>query len=291
MTAIEEMIKQYNPETSEEAKAVLKEILQSIVLIGLSKGGFFNKVSFYGGTALRIFYGLNRYSEDLDFTLNEKDENFDFEKYFKYINEVALSYGLELEVSYKSKKIETPIESAFAKLNTFQTFIKLKINSNLTKLIHKDEIMKVKFEVDCNPSLGFKTEHKWLDMPEYALVNVLDPSSLFSGKLHAILCRTYKNNVKGRDYYDLLFYIRKRIKPNFEYLRNKLIETGKLTEEDAFNNDILCKMLVEKIESVDFNQVKRDAQKFLFKNESLDFYSKEFFIEMIKKLHIICENE
>lgn len=284
MLLVEEMIKQYNPETTEEVKAALKEILHSIVLVGLSRSGFFNKASFYGGTALRIFYGLNRYSEDLDFTLNEKDENFNFEQYFKTINEVALSYGLELEISYKTKKIDSPIESAFAKLNTYQTLIKLKVNSNLTKYLHKDELMKVKFEVDCYPSLGFNVESKWLDNPEYASVNVLDLPSLFAGKIHAILCRTYKNNVKGRDYYDFLFFIRKRVKPNLEFLKNKLIETGKLTINDEFNNDIVKQMLINKIKTVDFAQIKNDAQKFIFKNENLDYFSRELFIDMIQKL-------
>lgn len=284
MLLVEEMIKQYNPETTEEVKAALKEILQSIVLVGLSRSGFFNKASFYGGTALRIFYGLNRYSEDLGFTLNEKDENFNFEQYFKTINEVALSYGLELEISYKTKNIDTPIESAFAKLNTYQTLIKLKVNSNLTKYLHKDELMKVKFEVDCYPSFGFNVESKWLDNPEYASVNVLDLPSLFAGKIHAILCRTYKNNVKGRDYYDFLFFIRKRVKPNLEFLKNKLIETGKLTINDEFNTDIVKQMLINKIKTVDFAQIKNDAQKFIFKNENLDYFSRELFIDMIQKL-------
>ena len=268
MTILEEMIKQYKPETSEESKAVLREILQSIVLVGLSRGGFFNKASFYGGTALRIFYGLNRYSEDLDFTLNEKDENFDFEYYFKSINDVASSYGLELEFSTKVKKVETPIESAFAKLNTYQTLIKLKVDENLLKILHKDEVMKVKFEVDCNPSLGFDNEIRWLDLPEFASVSVLDQPSLFAGKIHAILCRSYKNNVKGRDYYDFLFYMRQKIKPNMNYLRNKLIETQKLKENDYFDINTLKNMLMKKIESIDFNQIKNDAQKFIFKHEN-----------------------
>ena len=284
MTILEEMIKQYNPETSEETKAALREILQSIVLVGLSRGGFFNKASFYGGTALRIFYGLNRYSEDLDFTLNEKVENFDFEYYFKSINDVASSYGLELEFSTKVKMVETPIESAFAKLNTYQALIKLKVDENLLTILHKDEVMKVKFEVDCNPSLGFDNEIRWLDLPEFASVSVLDQPSLFAGKIHAILCRSYKNNVKGRDYYDFLFYMRQKIKPNMNYLRNKLIETQKLKENDYFDINVLKNMLMEKIESIDFNQVKNDAQKFIFKNENLEYFSKELFVDMIKRL-------
>lgn len=283
-SSIEEIVDKYNPNTIEELKAALREVLQSIVLIGLSRGGFFNKASFYGGTALRIFYGLNRYSEDLDFTLKEKDKNFNLEPYLKYVKEVALSYGLELEVTTKIKQVDTPIESAFAKLNTYQTIINLKFDANMSNRLHKDEVIKVKFEVDCNPALGFKTESRWVDLPEFASISVLDESSLFAGKLHAILCRTYKNNVKGRDYYDFLFYISKRVSPNLEYLKNKLIDTEKINEDDDFNIEILKEMLLEKFNSIDFNQVKIDASKFLFKNEDLSFYSKELFIDMLNRL-------
>lgn len=283
-SSIEEIVDKYNPKTIEELKAALREVLQSIVLIGLSRGGFFNKASFYGGTALRIFYGLNRYSEDLDFILKEKDKNFNLEPYLKYVKEVALSYGLELEVTTKIKQVDTPIESAFAKLNTYQTFINLKFDTNMSNRLHKDEVIKVKFEVDCNPALGFKTESRWVDLPEFASISVLDESSLFAGKLHAILCRTYKNNVKGRDYYDFLFYISKRVSPNLEYLKNKLIDTGKINEDDDFNIEILKEMLLEIFNSIDFNQVKIDASKFLFKNEDLSFYSKELFIDMLNRL-------
>lgn len=283
-SSLDEMINQYNPKTINETKAALREILQSIVLVGLSRGGFFNKAAFYGGTALRIFYGLNRYSEDLDFTLKEKNDDFSLESYLKYVNEVALSYGLELEISTKVKTINTPIESAFAKLNTYQTFINLKLDNKMSRQLHKDEIIKVKFEVDCNPALGFDVESRWLDIPEFATVSVLDEPSLFAGKIHAILCRSYKNNVKGRDYYDFLFYISKKVKPNMTYLKNKLVDTGKIKEEDEFNSNILKEMLVDKFNSIDFNQVKIDASKFLFKNEDLSYYCRDLFIDMLRRL-------
>ena len=208
---IEQLIQNYNPRNSEEVKNAIKEITQSIVLIGLSRSNFFSKASFYGGTALRIFYGLNRYSEDLDFTLNAVDESFSLAPYVQSIINVAKSYGIDLNVEVKSKKIETPIESAFAKLNTYQTFISFNIDERLTSRLHKDELIKVKFEVDCNPPLGFNVESKWITEPELASINVLDIESLFSGKLHAILCRNYKNTVKGRDFYDFIFYVNKKI--------------------------------------------------------------------------------
>lgn len=283
-TTIEQIIKSYNPTTIDETKEIIREILQSLVLVGLSRGGFFTKASFYGGTALRIFYGLNRYSEDLDFTLNEIDHNFSIDPYINKIKEVALSYGLEIQIISKNKQIETPIESAFAKLNTYQTFISLKLNDRMASMLHKDEVIKVKFEIDSNPALGFTTESKWLDVPEFAPIIVLDEPSLFAGKLHAILCRNYKNTVKGRDYYDFLFYISKRVKPNLVYLKNKLIESGKIDENSKFNIEVLKDMLKVRFELVDFNQVKQEASRFVIKNEDLSFYSKELFVQMINKI-------
>ena len=284
LSTIEELIKLYNPKNINEMKLALKEIVQNIVLIGLSRANFFSKASFYGGTALRIFYGLNRYSEDLDFTLNKVDESFSLEPYINSIKEVCLSYGFKIDVEIKTKKVSTPIESVFAKLNTYQTFINLGVNDNLTNILHKDETLKVKFEVDCYPSLGFNVENKWITNPEFATVNVLDLESLFAGKLHAILCRSYKNNVKGRDYYDFIFYINKKIKPNLLYLKNKLVESNKLSKLDDFNIDILKRMLINRFNEVDFSQVKQDAQKFTIKNENLNFYCKELFIDCLNRL-------
>lgn len=233
---------------------------------------------------MRIFYGLNRYSEDLDFTLNKIDESFSLEPYINSIKEVCLSYGFKIDVVIKTKKVSTPIESTFAKLNTYQTFISLGVNDNLTNILHKDETLKVKLEVDCYPSLGFNVENKWITNPEFATVNVLDLESLFAGKLHAILCRSYKNNVKGRDYYDFIFYINKKIKPNLLYLKNKLVESNKLSKLDDFNIDILKRMLINRFNEVDFSQVKQDAQKFTIKNENLNFYCKELFIDCLNRL-------
>ena len=284
VTTIEQIVKSYNPSNLDDTKAIIREIVQSIVLIGLSRSGFFRKASFYGGTALRIFYNLNRYSEDLDFTLNNAEPDFSIELYTSKIKEVALSYGLELEIMIKNKKTKSPIESAFAKLNTYQIFISLKLDNKIISTLHKDELIKVKFEIDCNPSLGFKNETKWLDIPEFAQIVVLDEPSLFAGKLHAILCRNYKNTVKGRDYYDFLFYVQKRIKPNLIYLRNKLIEIGKIKRSDHFDLNVLKSMLIEQFEKVDFNQVKQDAMRFVFKNEDLSYYTKDLFIQMVEKI-------
>lgn len=284
MLMIEELIQQYNPKTTEETKAALREIIQSIILIGLSRGGFFEKASFYGGTSLRIFYGLKRFSEDLDFTLNKKDDNFSLQSYIESIREVGQSYGFNFEISVKEKADPTPIESAFAKINTYETFISLKIDQSFTNLLHKNEVLKVKFEVDTNPPLGFNSEMVWIDSPEFAPVKVLDLPSLFAGKIHAVLCRRYKNNVKGRDYYDLLFFIKKHISPNLVYLKNKLIESKVINVDDDFNIESLKTLLKDRIKEVNFDMVKEDASKFIFKGESIDMYSLDLFNYMIDQI-------
>lgn len=157
----------------------------------------------------------------------------------KSIIDTCASYSLEVTVDIKNKKVNTPIESTFAKLNTYMTFISAKLDGELTKHIHKDELLKVKFEVDCSPSLSFNIENKWTTYPEIVSINVLDLESLFAGKIHAILCRNYKNNVKGRDFYDFIFFINKGIKPNMVYLKDKLVASKVIKEDDDFSMDVL----------------------------------------------------
>lgn len=282
--AIKKIIDDYNPKNKEEVKYALREIVQYMVLIGLSKAGFFKKGSFYGGTALRTLYGLNRYSEDLDFTLNTKESDFSIINYMPSIEEVAKSYGLNIEVTAKTKTIKTPIESAFAKLNTYEALITLKESSEIIREIHKDEKLKIKFEVDTEPALGFITETKWIDLPEFAPIVVLDLPSLFAGKIHAIISRNYKNNVKGRDYYDFLFFIKKKVKPNLKYLREKLIGSKVICETEDFDIDVVKKILKERIAVTDFDQVRYDIKRFLIEQEDLSFYSKELFLAMIERL-------
>lgn len=281
---IEELLRNYHCSTAEENRMALREITQSMILIGLSKSGFFETASFYGGTALRIFYGLSRYSEDLDFTLNAKQEDFSLAPYFPTIEEIGRSYGLNFSISQKEKIQKSPVESAFAKLNTYETFINLKMDGGILNLLHKDEAIKVKFEVDTNPALGFLTENKWIDLPEFAPIVTLDMPSLFAGKIHAILCRNYKNRVKGRDYYDFLFYIQKRIKPNMVYLRNKLIESGRLKSDERFDEEILKNLLLDRFTTIDYEEVKREASRFLSHSEDLSYYSKDLFIATLDKI-------
>lgn len=108
-----QLLKHYKVDTIEEQKNALKEIVQEVILSALSRSGFFKEAAFYGGTALRIFYGLNRFSEDLDFSLLKKDENFSLERHFSFIQDELRSLGLEFEIHMKIKSTHSHIQSAF----------------------------------------------------------------------------------------------------------------------------------------------------------------------------------
>src|SRR5271165_7562310 len=112
------MLNRYKCETRPQFERALKEILQELALVGLWRSRFFEHAAFYGGTALRVLYGLDRFSEDLDFTLLKPDPNFDFTPFLDGIRKELASFGFELEIAQKMKTTETSIISAFMKMNT-----------------------------------------------------------------------------------------------------------------------------------------------------------------------------
>ena len=197
-TVLEQMIEHYNPKNIDDKRNVIKEVMQEIVLCGLSKAGFFNVAAFYGGTALRIFYGLDRFSEDLDFSLLVKDKEFDLSKYFPVLKEVVSSYGLDVDVELKNKTKDSYVQSAFLKGDTIEHFL-LFYPNDLVEGVNKNEKVKIKFEIDTMPPGLATYETKYRLLPTPYGVKLYDESSLFSGKIHAVICRSWKSRVKGRD--------------------------------------------------------------------------------------------
>ena len=208
------MINQYsNPRVKEETK--LREILQQTALLGLERHGFFEKAAFYGGTALRILYGLDRFSEDLDFTLLKPDPDFDFVFYLEGMKKELASFGFEMDVTKKTKAIDTTILSAFMKANTIQLY--LTIGEETQKINHNAKI-QIKLEVDIDPPPRFRVTNQLVINPINFYVATLHQSDLFAGKMHAILYRAWKGRVKGRDWFDLIWYIQKNIPLSLRYL-------------------------------------------------------------------------
>ena len=286
-SVFEIMLNKYQPKDNSERENAIKEIVQEIVLSGLSRGGFFDKAVFYGGTCLRIFHGLNRFSEDLDFALLNKDEDFKIEDYFPAIKKELISYGLDMDVVKKEKsKGDNDIQSAFVKGNTQILLMSFFPNNNEVDNVIKDQTIKIKFEIDTDNPKGGVVETKYRLLPAPYEIKVFDEPTLFAGKIHAILCREYKNRIKGRDYYDYLFYCAKGTKINLEYLENKLKNSNKISNDTKLDLPSLKKMLQERFASVDYNLARKDVSSFITDQESLSLWSKELFLSTLDYLKL-----
>jgi len=282
-SVLQSMINKYDIKNSTDEINAMKEIIQEIVICGLSRGGFFNEAAFYGGTALRIFYRLNRFSEDLDFALLEPNKKFDLSKYFSFVEKEVQAYGLNLSITEKEKNKDSNIMSAFLKGDTKEHILIFFPNENMKNTTSLKNI-KIKFEVDINPPSGAEYELKYKLLPSPHQVRLYDETSLFAGKIHAILCRNWNYRTKGRDLYDYIFYLSRDIKVNIELVKEKLIDSNVLAKNDEFNIDILREMLNKKFNEINYSDAKEDVIAFIEDREALNLWSSEFFIEISKKL-------
>lgn len=279
---IKEWIGEYAPQNENEILSALREIMQEITLAGLSRTDFFEKAAFYGGTALRIFHGLDRYSEDMDFTLLKPDSSFSIEPYFKAVQDEFKSLGLTVNIKEKKKTKLTSVDSAFLKAETIWKEIVLEdiiketgVNSNKT--------LKIKIEVDTAPPLNFQTEEKLLLRPISFYVKCLTKPCLFAGKIHALLFRKWKNRVKGRDWYDLEWYIKKGIPLDVNHFLARAIDTNDWLEENITDIQII-ELLEAKIKSVSLSSIKDDVVRFIKNDEVLNIWSPEYFKDLIHKI-------
>lgn len=281
---LNEMIKKYEVNSLQDETNAIKEVIQEIVICALSRAGFFNETCFYGGTALRIFYGLDRFSEDLDFSLILPNKDFNLSKYFEAIEKEMNAYGIECSISQKEKINDSNIETAFIKGES-KTYILKFFGDNA--IIDNSKVLKdikVKFEVDVNPAKFANSEIKYKLLPSPHEVRVYDKQSLFAGKIHAILCRNWKSRTKGRDLYDYIFYLSMETEVNIANLKEKLINSGVLKSDEEFNINILKNMLNQKFDEINFENAKDDVRAFIKDTKSLDVWNKEFFKQITEKL-------
>lgn len=267
MNAIyQNMLSAYDLTTRDQQRNATFEVNQQIALAGLYHGGFFEQAAFYGGTCLRIFHGLQRFSEDMDFSLLEPNEDFDFTHYFQPIIDEFTMVGRQVEIHKKEKRNFGKVESAFLKDSTdvydlsFQT----------------EKSIRIKIEVDTCPPLGFQTEQRLLLQPVSFMTRCFTLPDLFAGKMHALVFRAWKNRVKGRDWYDFEFYVRHNIPLRFEHLQARIQQFNGLT----IDQQQFLQMLRERIASADIRQVKADVQPFLRNPHELDIWSTDYFIQL-----------
>lgn len=276
-SVIESMLAKYECKNVADYRNALKEIVQEVALCGLARGGFFDKAAFYGGTALRIFYGLDRFSEDMDFSLCKEDDNFELSRYFGILEEELHSVGLEMSVESKAKTQTTSVQSAFLKGNTFRHLLKVVPAKNMPLQVPNNEVLKIKFEIDTNPPELANYETKYRLLPSPFAVKLYDKPSLFAGKLHALLCRNWKKRVKGRDFYDFLWYVSNDTAVNLPHLQKRMEQTGHWGVKESLTAAKLKDLLKKRFRSVNFDDAKRDVQAFIANSSKLNLWSADFF--------------
>ena len=279
---IKEWIDQYKPQNSLQADQALREILQEIALAGLGRSGFFEKAAFYGGTALRIFHGLPRFSEDLDFSLLAPDPDFELQPHLDEMQDEFSALGISVRVAEKNKSNKTHIDSAFLKADTTWKELVLKDIIPQERTGSLPEI-RIKLEVDTAPPPGFTTEENLLVKPFSFYVKCFSLPDLFAGKMHALLFRKWKNRVKGRDWFDLEWYIQKGVTLNLDHLQKRAVESGDRTQRKITRPQLIG-LLTQKINSVSFGNIREDIVRFIPDARVLDIWSPKYFTDLIQKI-------
>ena len=280
---LEQMLRSYEPQTSIDKKNAIKEILQEIVLCGLSRAGFFKHAAFYGGTALRIFYGLDRFSEDLDFSLMAP-ESFDLSEYLPSVEKEIRSYGLNFKAEERQKTVDSAVQSAFLKGNTKEHILLFYADDRLARSITPGELIKIKFETDTNPPPFVGFDHKYRLLPSPYEICLYDLPSLFAGKTHAVLCRAWRNRIKGRDLYDYVFYRSMNTPINLKHLEARLRQSGFAETEEPLSTDRLKDLLRSRFSTIDYEQAKQDVLPFIKDPNKLAVWSRDFFDQITENL-------
>ena len=224
--AIRQILAAYEIRSVEDSLRALREVMQEIALLGLWRSKFFENAAFYGGTALRVLYGLDRFSEDLDFSLLEKRKNFDLADYSEALKRELASFGFAVEIESRPKPASAAIQSAFLKADTRTQMITVEFDKGLVQKVPRNQVLKIKLEIDVDPPPGFATEVRYLLRPVPFSVRTFSLPDLFAGKMHAVLCRGWKSRVKGRDWYDLVWFAAYHPELHLAHLEQRMRQTG-----------------------------------------------------------------
>jgi predicted nucleotidyltransferase component of viral defense system len=282
--AVTRMLARYERRRVEDDVKALREILQEIALLGLWRSRFFEKAAFYGGTALRILHGMDRYSEDLDFSLLKPAAEFDLSRYCIALEKEINSFGFEASVTGKSKSSESAIQSAFLKAETLKHLLVINTTENLAGSIPRGQVLKIKIEVDTDPPPEFNTETRFLLQPIPFSVRAFSLPDMFAGKMHAVLCRGWKNRVKGRDWYDLVWYAANHPQLHLKHLEQRMIQSGHLKRKEQLTPEKLSAIAASVIEKLDANQARREVEPFVKDPETLIIWSREFFHDVMRRI-------
>ncbi len=285
--AIRQILASYEIHTVGDSLRALREVMQEIALLGLWRSKFFENAAFYGGTALRVLYGLDRFSEDLDFSLLEKRKNFDLADYSGALKRELASFGFAVEIENRPKPASAAIQSAFLKADTRTQMITVEFERGLVQQVPRNQVLKIKLEVDTDPPPGFSTEIRYLLRPVPFAVRTFSLPDLFAGKMHAVLCREWKSRVKGRDWYDLVWFAAHHPELHLSHLEQRMRQTGHWEGPAPLTEADLRGLLARRIDRVDIGQIRGEAERFLKDPRPLALWSKEFFQDVASRVRIV----
>ena len=285
--AIRQILAKYEIRSLNDSLRALREVMQEIALLGLWRSKFFEKAAFYGDTALRVLFGLDRFSEDLDFSLLEKNESFDLAEYGDALKRELDSFGFDVEIENRIKSAGTTIQSAFLKANTRSQMITVEFERGLIQQVPRNQVLKIKLEIDADPPSGFSTETRYLLRPVPFAVRTFSLPDLFAGKMHAVLCRGWKSRVKGRDWYDLVWFAAYHPELHLVHLEQRTRQTGYWQGPTPLTAGDLRDLLSNRIEKVDIDQIRREVERFVKDPAALAVWSKEFFLDVASRIKIV----
>jgi predicted nucleotidyltransferase component of viral defense system len=285
--AIERMMARYENRRLEDYVRALREILQEIALLGLWRAKFFEKAAFYGGTALRLLYGIDRFSEDLDFSLLEPSQRFDLSKYGHALESEMAGFGFRVTFEAKAKNSSTAVQSAFVKADTLTQLLVIEAGDRIVREIPRGQAIRVKLEIDTDPPPGFVTETRYVLHPIPFAVRCYTPPDLFAGKMHAVLCRRWKNRVKGRDWYDFVWFVSNHPRLHLSHLEKRMAQTGDWKESRSMTPDDFSGLISRTIDSVDLDAARTEVEPFLANPDALAVWSKDFFHAISRKIEFV----
>jgi len=285
--AIARMLSKYECRGLNDYINGLREILQEVALLGLWRSKFFEKAAFYGGTALRVIYGLDRFSEDMDFSLLEPLDSFDITGYTSFLEKETKGFGFDVRVERIDKAIQSPVQSAFLKANTRNQLLVIVTGEEILQAIPKGQVLKIKLEVDTDPPPDFATQTRYLLQPIPFAVRAFVLPDLFAGKMHAILCRRWKNRVKGRDWYDLVWYAANHPELHLYHLEQRMRQTGDWKDDAPLTSESFKDLLTKGINNLDVDQARNEVEPFVKNPENLSIWSREFFLDVASRIKFV----
>ncbi len=281
------MLGRYEFNRTEDYTRALREVFQELALLGLWRGKFFEHAAFYGGTALRILHGLDRFSEDLDFSLLAPAPSFDLSRYLSGLERELEAFGLQVTATTKPKASERAVQSALLKAGTLEHLLAIDAGPEVTRGIPRNQTIKIKLQVETDPPAGFDTQTHFLLRPVPFSIRAYTLPDLFAGKMHALMFRRWKHRVKGRDWYDLVWFAANHPALHLAHLEQRMRQSGDWTGHEALSEEAFKALFAQTVAGLDARRARTEVEPFVRDPRSLEVWSRAFFMDVARRIEIV----